>query len=114
MVLVNSKAPFASTAPLIDPDAAWRQVLSRDRAASFFYAVATTGVFCRPTCTSRRPLRANVRFFRSAAEAQAAGFRPCQRCTPNAAPTNPINEIRGHLEANLDSHVPLAELGRLV
>ena len=114
MVLVNSKAPFASTAPLIDPDAAWRQVLSRDRAASFFYAVLTTGVFCRPACTSRRPLRANVRFFGSAAEAIAAGFRPCKRCRPTAALANPLDKLRKHIEANVDRPVSLAELGRLV
>ena len=110
MVLVSNKpAP-----PSLDPESAWQQLLARDPAAGFFYAVATTGVFCRPTCSSRRPLRANVRFFPTAAAAQAAGFRPCQRCLPLSAPTDPINKIRAHIEANLDRQVPLAELGRLV
>ena len=102
--------------PAIDPETAWRQLLARDPAANFFYAVATTGVFCRPGCRSRRPLRANVRFFRSASEAQAAGFRPCQRCRPaGTAPAgnSPLEEVRRHIEANLDRAAPLKELGRV-
>jgi AraC family transcriptional regulator of adaptative response/methylated-DNA-[protein]-cysteine methyltransferase len=59
-------------------------------------------------------LRTNVRFFRTAAEARAAGFRPCQRCKPDAAETNPLDQVRAHIEAHLDRAVPLAELGRLV
>ena len=102
----------------IDSEAAWRQLLARDPAAGFFYAVTTTGVFCRPDCTSRRPLRANVRFFRTAAEAQAAGFRPCKKCTPaEGGPLGKMhaafNKIRAHIEANLDRPVQLAELGRI-
>jgi AraC family transcriptional regulator of adaptative response/methylated-DNA-[protein]-cysteine methyltransferase len=114
MVLVNSK-PHPGHKASIAPEAAWQQVLSRDPAAAFFYAVTTTGVFCRPGCTSRRPLRANVRFFRTAAEAQAAGFRPCKRCHPAApAKDSSLEQIRAHIEANLDRPVPLAELGCLV
>jgi AraC family transcriptional regulator of adaptative response/methylated-DNA-[protein]-cysteine methyltransferase len=98
----------------IDPEAAWRQVLARDPAAAFFYAVTTTGVFCRPGCASRRPLRGNVRFFRSASEAQAAGFRPCRRCRPTApAGGSPLEKVRAHIEANLDRAAPLKELGRV-
>ena len=82
--------------------------------ATFFYAVTTTGVFCRPSCASRRPLRANVRFFRTAAEAQAAGFRPCKRCRPGTtAWSSPLDKIRMHIEANLDRPVRLEELGRV-
>jgi len=103
----------ASTQRAIDAETAWQQLLRRDPEAGFFYAVTTTGVFCRPACASRRPLRANVRFFASAAAAQAAGFRPCKRCKPTAW-GSPLDEIRTHIEANLDRAVPLAELGRLV
>jgi AraC family transcriptional regulator of adaptative response/methylated-DNA-[protein]-cysteine methyltransferase len=98
----------------IDPEAAWQQIVNRDPAAGFFYAVTTTGVFCRPSCSSRRPLKANVRFFHSAVAARAAGFRPCKRCKPDAALGNPADEIRSYIEANLDRCIPLAELGRLV
>ena len=117
MVLVTSNLqlePKALRATPINPNVAWQQLLARDPAANFFYAVTTTGVFCRPTCKSRRPLRANVRFFSTLAEAQIAGFRPCRRCKPAAAPTDPIGKIRAHIEAGLDRHLPLAELGRLV
>lgn len=67
-----------------DEDRAWQQVLARDAGAegSFVYAVSSTGIFCRPTCPSRRPLRENVRFFASTSDAEAAGFRACQRCEP--------------------------------
>jgi len=88
--------------------------MARDRTARFFYAVATTGVFCRPSCKSRRPLQSNVRFFATVEEAQAAGFRPCKRCHP---PTlhrrSPLDEVRAFLERNLDRPVRLGQLGRL-
>lgn len=117
MISMNGKAPQArpgKSAAAIDSDAAWRQVFARDRRAAFFYAVTTTGVFCRPGCSSRLPLRANVRFFCTATEARAAGFRPCSRCKPSdVANANPLDPIRAHIEANLDRAVPLAELGRL-
>src|SRR3954447_21956550 len=60
----------------------WDQVQNRQAGADFLYAVTTMGVFCRPACPSPRPLRKNVRFFRSPTEAEAAGFRACKRCDP--------------------------------
>lgn len=65
----------------------WRAVSRRDARAdgSFFYSVATTGVFCRPSCPSRRPKRENVRFHETATAAQRDGFRPCRRCRPTEA-----------------------------
>ena len=111
------KAP--STAPVkiapirIDPEVAWQQLLAREPGAPFFYAVITTGVFCRANCGSRRPLRENVRFFSSAAEARAAGFRPCRRCKPARESGDPVSQARSHLEANVDRPVPLAELARI-
>jgi AraC family transcriptional regulator, regulatory protein of adaptative response / methylated-DNA-[protein]-cysteine methyltransferase len=97
----------------IDPEQAWQQVISRDPQAAFFYAVTTTGVVCRPACKSRRPLRTNVRFFRSVEEARAAGFRPCLRCRPTQASGSPLEKVRAHIERNLDRPVRLAELGRI-
>ncbi|WP_313901059.1 bifunctional transcriptional activator/DNA repair enzyme AdaA [Occallatibacter riparius] len=99
--------------PTIDTESAWAQVLARDPQATIFYAVLTTGVFCRPACTSRRPLRENVRFFASPGDAQAAGFRACLRCKPSAARGNSLDQVRKHLEANLDRRVGLDELGRV-
>jgi AraC family transcriptional regulator, regulatory protein of adaptative response / methylated-DNA-[protein]-cysteine methyltransferase len=64
----------------------WEAVLRRDRAAdgAFVYAVATTGIYCRPSCPARRPRQENVVFFATGAEARAAGFRACRRCRPDA------------------------------
>jgi len=116
MVLVNSATQFEQsmpTMPMLNPNTAWEQVQRRDPAANFFYAVTTTGVFCRPTCTSRRPLRDNVKFFPTAVDAEAAGYRPCKRCKPTAESSRPLDKIRGHLEKNLDRIVKLDELGRV-
>jgi AraC family transcriptional regulator of adaptative response/methylated-DNA-[protein]-cysteine methyltransferase len=109
-----SQPASAAPIPAIDSDAAWQQVLARDPASTFLYAVTTTGVFCRPACTSRRPLRANARFFATAADAVAAGFRPCRICRPTAKQNDPLRVIREHIERNLDRAVPLAELARVV
>jgi len=98
----------------LDREAAWLQVLHRDADASFLYAVTTTGVFCRPDCSSRRPSKGNVKFFASTLEARAAGFRPCKRCSPEAAPVDAVKVIAARLEANLDRAVSLSELGQLV
>ena len=69
-------------------DERWAAVERRDRAAdgAFFYSVRSTGVYCRPSCAARLPLRENVRFHASCEEAEQAGFRPCKRCRPDEAP----------------------------
>jgi methylphosphotriester-DNA--protein-cysteine methyltransferase len=66
----------------------WQAVQSREAAADgrFVYAVATTGVYCRPTCSSRPARRENVSFYRAPADAEAAGFRACKRCRPDGRP----------------------------
>lgn len=97
----------------IDQEWAWRRLCDRDRKAPFFYAVATTGVFCRPNCGSRRPRRENVRFFATTSGALAAGYRACKRCKPLSVSDNPLTKVRAHLEANLDRAVRLSELGRV-
>jgi AraC family transcriptional regulator, regulatory protein of adaptative response / methylated-DNA-[protein]-cysteine methyltransferase len=63
----------------------WEAVVRRDRQADdqFYYSVATTGVYCRPSCAARLPRRENVRFHRTPADAVRAGFRPCKRCRPD-------------------------------
>ena len=70
----------------IDPDASrWDAVCRRDASADgrFVYSVMSTGVYCRPGCPARLPLRRNVAFHATAGEAERAGFRPCERCRPN-------------------------------
>ncbi len=94
----------------------WRQVLARDAAARFVYAVSTTGVFCRASCPSRRPARAHVRFFPDAAEAREAGFRACLRCRPEGpgADAELAARVAAIVTAHLDRQVTLAELARSV
>jgi AraC family transcriptional regulator of adaptative response/methylated-DNA-[protein]-cysteine methyltransferase len=69
--------------PVAD-DPRWTAVVARDRGAdgTFYYSVDTTGVYCRPSCPSRRPNPRNVRFHGTMADAERAGFRPCRRCKP--------------------------------
>ncbi|MCA8003119.1 bifunctional DNA-binding transcriptional regulator/O6-methylguanine-DNA methyltransferase Ada [Burkholderia metallica] len=85
-------------------DARWGAITKRDPHAdgAFFYAVRTTGVFCRPTCASRLPRRENVSFFADPAAARAAGFRPCKRCQPEGLPRE--LEIVNRACAVLDAH----------
>ena len=70
--------------PSVDADT-WRAIENRDARAdgAFVYAVRSTGIFCRPTCPSKRPRRDGVRTFASADEAEDAGYRACERCRPN-------------------------------
>jgi len=67
-------------------DARWQAVETRDgrQDGVFFYGVSTTGVYCRPGCASRRPLRKNVDFFVSSTDATGAGYRACRRCRPES------------------------------
>jgi len=98
----------------LDEDQAWGQLQARDRKADFLYGVTTTGVFCRPGCGSRAPLRSNTRFFTTPTEAKAAGFRACQRCKPEEArPQDPVVQMCTYLERKIDRPVRLAELGKL-
>jgi AraC family transcriptional regulator of adaptative response / DNA-3-methyladenine glycosylase II len=81
---------------LPDTDTCYRAVAGRDsRFDGWFYtAVRTTGIYCRPSCPARTPLRANVEFHPSAAAAQRAGFRACKRCRPDASPGSPQWDVR--------------------
>src|SRR5688572_3554939 len=68
-------------------DPRWRAVVARDRGSDgkFVYGVGTTGIYCRPSCPSRRAKPENVDFFPTVEVAEKAGFRPCMRCKPNEA-----------------------------
>ena len=63
----------------------------------------TTGVYCRPSCASRRPLRKNVRFFATTAEAEGAGLRPCKRCRPKGASSTVLNQVVHELARQIDA-----------
>jgi AraC family transcriptional regulator, regulatory protein of adaptative response / methylated-DNA-[protein]-cysteine methyltransferase len=76
----------------LTPERRWRAVLARDRRydGAFVYAVRSTGIYCRPSCASRKPRRDRVAFFPVPEAAEHAGFRPCRRCRPGAAnPADP-------------------------
>jgi AraC family transcriptional regulator of adaptative response/methylated-DNA-[protein]-cysteine methyltransferase len=83
MNAMMNKTAIAAAATEHDPR--WAKVLARDRQAdgSFWYSVATTGVYCRPSCAARRARPENVRFHASREDAERAGFRPCRRCRPD-------------------------------
>ncbi|WP_432057921.1 DNA-3-methyladenine glycosylase 2 family protein [Streptomyces sp. bgisy022] len=72
----------------MDDDSRYQAVCGRDGRFDgvFFFAVRTTGIYCRPSCPAVTPKRANVRFYATAAAAQGAGFRACRRCRPDAVP----------------------------
>src|SRR3954452_3550348 len=81
---------------MLDPDLAYDAIRGRDARFDgvFFTAVTTTRIYCRPSCPAVTPRRENVRFFATAAAAQAAGFRSCLRCRPHAAPGSPEWDLR--------------------
>jgi AraC family transcriptional regulator of adaptative response/methylated-DNA-[protein]-cysteine methyltransferase len=80
----------------INHEACWEAVTRRDAACDgqFFFGVLTTGVYCRPSCPARRPLRQNVRFYADAVSAEHAGLRPCLRCRPLASVNRDPNAER--------------------
>lgn len=82
--------------PAFDEDAAWDAFMRRDRSfdGRFVGAVKTTGIYCRPSCAARHPLRRNVEFFADGAAARAAGYRACRRCVPDDAARDEIAVAR--------------------
>jgi len=101
-------------------DMRWKALASRDGAAdgTFVYAVTSTGIYCRPSCPSRRPRADRVRFFDTTAEARQAGFRACKRCRPDTVGlVQPgIDAVRlasAYLAAHADQTVTLGRLARV-
>ncbi len=84
-----------------DFDRCYRAVQSKDARFDgwFVTAVLTTGIYCRPSCPVRPPFAKNMRFYPTAAAAQAAGFRACKRCRPDASPGSPEWNVRGDIVA---------------
>jgi AraC family transcriptional regulator of adaptative response/methylated-DNA-[protein]-cysteine methyltransferase len=97
---------------------AWEMVEERSVAADalFVYAVRTTGIYCRPSCPSRRPLRDSVEFFPTADHARAAGYRACKRCQPGAEHPQQklVNLACEHIDRHLDTTITLEALGKLL
>jgi len=85
------------------PEAMYRALVNRDRSFEgiFFVGVRTTGIFCRPTCTAKKPARENVDFFATPSEALHGGYRPCLRChpmDPDKRPPRLIERLRAEVE----------------
>jgi AraC family transcriptional regulator, regulatory protein of adaptative response / methylphosphotriester-DNA alkyltransferase methyltransferase len=82
----------------------------------FFYGVRTTGVFCRPSCTSKTPLRQNVLFFDAAADAINSGFRPCKKCRPDMPRYEPeralVEKVRDACARSVDDSPRWDDLAR--
>ena len=96
----------------------WDAVTRREPQAdgAFFYAVKTTGVFCRPSCASRQPRRENVAFFTDVDTARAAGYRDCKRCQPGGLPRELeiVNRACAALDADPQQRLTLAQLSDAV
>jgi len=95
----------------------WQAVMARDASQDgrFVFAVSSTGVYCRPSCPSRRPRRENVTFFSQPDEAEKAGYRACLRCRPKSGRGNPqadtVKAICRYIEQHLDEPITLQHLG---
>jgi len=104
---------------MLDHEQCWRAVQQRDGSQDgrFFFGVLTTGVYCRPSCPARSPLRKNVRFYQTPEEAEHFGLRPCLRCRPSAAigkdpNAGRIQLICSYIERHSEDSLKLDELAR--
>jgi AraC family transcriptional regulator of adaptative response/methylated-DNA-[protein]-cysteine methyltransferase len=101
-------------------DLRWKALAARDGAAdgTFVYGVTSTGVYCRPSCPSRRPRADRVRFFDTATEAKQAGFRACKRCRPETVGLvqpgiDAVRRASAYLALHADRTVTLDHLARV-
>src|SRR3954471_11655629 len=112
-MLVGSPVTLSS----MSPTERWQAVLARDRRCdgAFVYAVRSTGVYCRPSCASRRPRRTQVTFFPIPEAAEREGFRACRRCRPaDAAGADPaVALVRDACRALDAGQSPTTEAQRL-
>jgi len=104
-------------ASALDNETRWQATEQRNTRFDglFVYAVRSTGIYCRPTCPSRRPRREQVEFFDACDAAEAAGFRPCRRCRPRdvASEIATTDAACRYIEAHLDESLTLARLGEV-
>jgi AraC family transcriptional regulator, regulatory protein of adaptative response / methylated-DNA-[protein]-cysteine methyltransferase len=103
----------------ITRQAMWDGVVKRMKTldGQFVYAVKTTGVFCRPSCPSRRPKKENVEFFPDADSARKTGYRDCARCRPGEAGSSTdmiAEQVREFIENNLSESLTLETIGRAI
>jgi AraC family transcriptional regulator of adaptative response/methylated-DNA-[protein]-cysteine methyltransferase len=117
MRIAQPKSKTTGGTPSGDEES-WKAVMARDPNfdGKLVFAVATTGVYCRPSCAARRPRRENVTFFSHPDQAERAGFRECLRCRPRSSSGNPqsgvAKEICRYIEQHLDEPITLESLGK--
>src|SRR5262245_27332336 len=99
----------------LDFDSAYEALASRDRRFDglLYVGVASTGIYCRIVCNSRRPLRKNCTFYSHPAAAELAGFRPCLRCRPELAPGNARVDATNRLAVALARRVEEGALNEM-
>lgn len=117
-IMTSSKPSPPPLPRSIGPEEFWKAVVARDRRFRqlFVYAVRSTGVYCRPTCPSRRPNREQVSFYAGPEAAERAGFRACRRCDPKNMSLRDeraamVQRVCRDIDAHLDEPVRLTELG---
>ncbi len=117
---MNTVGSAAAAGRTLPEQQAWEAVLRRDRGldGAFVFAVRSTGVFCRPSCPSRRPRRENVLFYATPADAERAGYRACRRCRPTSpagtGTERAVHRALAYIDAHLDDRITLERLGREV
>jgi AraC family transcriptional regulator of adaptative response/methylated-DNA-[protein]-cysteine methyltransferase len=111
------QSDFSESRTSIDEDELWLAVQNRDARffSSFVYAVKSTGIYCRPTCASKKPARDKIVFFADSHTAQEAGFRACLRCTPDVVQAKPmhvlsIEKVCKYIEENYNGKIRLSTL----
>ena len=98
-ITIQAASPSSAGVPALDDERRYQAAVSKDPRFDgvIFIAVTSTGIYCRPSCPAITPKRENMRFYRSAAAAQEAGFRACKRCRPDASPGSPEWNIRADM-----------------
>jgi AraC family transcriptional regulator of adaptative response/methylated-DNA-[protein]-cysteine methyltransferase len=119
MVLTPTRISATPDSNANAAEAYWTAVSQRDRSFDgvIYYAVRSTGIYCQPSCPSRRPRRDNVEFFTQPQNAERAGFRPCRRCRPNEVRTTSehveiVRRACRYVEQNLESSLTLEEIAQ--
>jgi AraC family transcriptional regulator of adaptative response / DNA-3-methyladenine glycosylase II len=98
-ITIQAASPSSAGVPALDDEQRYQAAVSKDPRFDgvIFIAVTSTGIYCRPSCPAITPKRENMRFYRTAAAAQEAGFRACKRCRPDASPGSPEWNIRADM-----------------
>jgi AraC family transcriptional regulator, regulatory protein of adaptative response / DNA-3-methyladenine glycosylase II len=98
-ITIQAASPSSAGVPALDDERRYQAAVSKDPRFDgvIFIAVTSTDIYCRPSCPAITPKRENMRFYRTAAAAQEAGFRACKRCRPDASPGSPEWNIRADM-----------------